>query len=90
MSFRCQKCGEARPNQDFPKEYAPTQVVTKTRTHVERPGIKIVQELKLFCAACAAHVKEPTNEVVGAATTRKASDYYDPMADEPREIREEH
>lgn len=63
MSFRCQRCGEARPNKDFPGEFAPKQVVTKTRTHAERPGKKIVQELKL-CALCAAHAGEPTNEVV--------------------------
>lgn len=63
MSFRCQKCGEARPNAANPAEYMPQQVVTKTRTLAKRPGKEIVEQLRL-CLDCAQRVGEPTNEVV--------------------------
>lgn len=86
MSFRCQKCGGARPNKEFPAEFSPRQVVVKTRTHADHPGKKIVQEMKV-CASCATIIGEPTNEVVGTsavATTRGNGLFIPRMPDEAK------
>ena len=47
MSFRCQKCGEARPNAANPAEYMPQQVVTKTRTLAKVGGQDVPRDALL-------------------------------------------
>jgi hypothetical protein len=66
MSFRCQDCGEPRPNKLNPNEYRPTKMVTRTRTLSGDFGGTEIAEEKNLCSSCATKRKaQKLEEAIG-------------------------
>jgi hypothetical protein len=87
MSFRCQDCGQARPDMTHPDETRPTRVVTKKRPRGDNGGMEIAEE-KILCASCT-QIRMPT---VGSVTFQpkpvrvKKPKVVDPDADSGKRV----